>query len=163
MISFDVNIALNGSRDYGTTVFPTAFQPGCNAYDRLADGTGAATFSGNATDGSGVFANLRFSPLEGSGVASPFPVAAYQNITNQPIFANGSTCDQQTRLFNSTINQGEFAPVPVRGSIVSNLSPFDYSAGVDGVFGLLVNTPFVEKNNLDCQTLKGFTSSGSGD
>lgn len=154
MISSDVEIAITGSRDYGTTVFPSSFQPGCNAYGRLPNGT--TTFSGNATDGSGVHATLQFSPLD-PGTANPFPIAAYQNMTNQPIFGNGTTCDQQVRLFNSTINQGQFAPVPVRGSIVSNLAPFDYSAGVNGVFGLLVDTPFVEFNGLDCQNLKGYT------
>lgn len=160
MISFDVDIAISGSRDYGITVLPTSFQPGCNAYGRLANGS--TTFSANATDGSGVHATLQFSPLA-AGVVNPFPVAAYQNMTNQPIFGNGSTCDSQVRLFNSTINQGEFAPVPVVGSVVSNLPPFDYSVGVDGVFGLLVDTPFVEFNYLDCQTLKGYTATGSGD
>lgn len=152
MISATMEIAINGSRDYGTTVYPAVFEPSCDAYSRLPNGT--TTFTGKSTDNS-VHATLQFSPLD-ANVANPFPVEVYQNITNQPIFGNGTTCDRQIRLFNSTINQGDFAPVPVKGTIVSNIPPLDASAGVD-VFGMLVDTPFIESNYLDCQSLKGYS------
>ncbi|KAJ4425232.1 hypothetical protein N0V82_000042 [Gnomoniopsis sp. IMI 355080] len=152
MISSTMEIAINGSRDYGTTVYPSSFEPGCDAYSRLPNGT--TTFTGTATDNS-VHATLQFSPLD-QACSNPFPVTFYQNITNQPIFGNGSDCDQQIRLFNSTINQGDFAPVPVKGTIFSNIPPVDASAGVD-VFGMLVDTPFIEYNHVDCQSLKGYS------
>lgn len=159
MISSSVDVAINGSRDYGTTVYPTTFKPSCDAYSRLPNGT--TTFAGTATDGS-VYAALQFAPLELCDT-NPFPVDFYQNITNQPIFVNGTSCDRQIRLFNSTINQGEFAPMPVKGTVSSNVPPLDASAGVFDVFGLLVDTPFIEYNHLDCQSLKGYSGTGSGD
>lgn len=161
MISSTVPIAIAGSEEYGTTVHPSAFQPGCDAYARSAAGA-ALTLEANALDGSAVHFAMAFSPLQAGVDANPFPVGFYQNVTNQPIFANGVQCDRQVRLFNSTLNQGEFAPVPVKGRIVSNLSPMDFSAGLDGVFGMLVDTPFVEFNGLECQSLKGYSETGSG-
>lgn len=158
MISSDNDAALSGSRDYGTNVFASTFDPGCDAYGRLANGS--SYFKGNATDNSGVYATLEFSPLE-QGVANPFPMEFYQNITNQPIFANGSQCDRQVRMFNSTLNTGVFAPVPVKGTIFSNLPPLDASAGVQDVFGMLVDTPFAEYNGLSCESLKGYSISSA--
>lgn len=160
MISATNEVAINGSRDYGTTVSAATFEPSYEAYARMTNSS--VYLSARATDGSGTFARLDFSPLE-AGVASPFPTTFYQNITNQPIFANGTKCDNQIRLFNSTLNEGEFAPVPVKGTISSNISPLDVSYGLGGVFGLLIDTPFIEYNNLDCPSLKGYTSTGSGD
>lgn len=160
MISASVQVAIEGSQAYGTTVSASAFEPNCEAYARSANGS--ATFTANATDGSGTFAMLDFSPL-GAGVANPFPAEFYQNITNQPIFANGTQCDRQIRLFNSTLNQGQYAPVPVQGTITSNISPLDASQGMAGVFGMLIDTPFIEYNGLECQTLKGYSGTGSGD
>lgn len=160
MISADNQIAINGSREYGTVVGATSFAPSCEAYTRQADGT--LSFTGNATDASAMFLSMQFSALT-DPASNPFPLAFYQNITNQPIFADGAKCDRQVRLFNSTINQGAFAPVPVRGSIASNVPPMDASAGVQDVFGMLIDTPFVEYNGLDCQTLKGYSGTGPGD
>ncbi|KUI52564.1 hypothetical protein VP1G_00033 [Cytospora mali] len=160
MISADHQIAINGSRDYGTTVYATNFEPGCDAYGHLR---GRSTyFRGTATDDSGIYADLDFAPLD-QGIYSPFPVEFYQNITNQPIFGDGTQCDSQVRLFNSSINQGEFAPVPVKGTIFSNLEPLGAMEGLGDVFGLLIDTPFVEYNGLDCASLKGYQGTGSGD
>lgn len=160
MISNTNEIAIEGSKTYGTVVSAAAFEPSCEAYERAANGS--VTFSANATDGSNTFAVLNFAPL-GAGVANPFPVELYQNITNQPIFANGTQCDRQIRLFNSTLNQGQYAPVPVQGTIFSNISPLDASQGMTDVFGMLIDTPFIEYNGLDCQSLQGYSGTGSGD
>lgn len=102
----------------------------------------------------------------------PYPLDFYKNVTNQPIFGNGSLCDLQVRLFNSTINQGVYAPIPVKGKIYSNLPPLNQSI-IDGnidddkaqeaVFGILVDSPFIEYTGLDCQTLAGYSGTGSGD
>lgn len=163
MISNNVEVAIEGSRDYGTKVSAASFEPNCEAY--ASSGNGSVTFSANATDGSGTFAMLNFSPLGADGCTdtNPFPVGFYQNITNQPIFANGTQCDRQIRLFNSTLNQGQYAPVPVKGTISSNISPLDASQGLADVFGMLIDTPFIEYNGLDCQTLKGYSGTGPGD
>lgn len=158
MISASNAMAVNGSRDYGTDVFPASFEPGCQALGRAADGS--AFFRGNATDGSGTYAAVDIRPLDpGAGDGSPFPLAFYQNVTNQPIFANGTHCDNQIRLFNSTLNQ----PQMVRVSLFSNVPPLDAGAGVQDMFGMTIDTPFVEYNGLDCATLKGYSGTGPGD
>ncbi|KAF3771070.1 hypothetical protein M406DRAFT_320628 [Cryphonectria parasitica EP155] len=160
MISADNEIAVNGSRAYGTIVFPATFDPACDAYGSKANGS--VYFTGNATDSSGIYASLEFSALA-QDTASPYPTTFFQNVTNQPIFGNGSLCDSQVRLFNSTLSQGQFAPVPVKGTIFSNLPPLDASAGVGDVFGVLIDTPFIEYNGLDCPSLQGYSGTGSGD
>lgn len=160
MISDHNQIAIDGSRGYGTTVYAADFTPGCDAYGRVGKNT--TYFRGKATDGSGIYTTLRFSPL-GQGASSPFPVDFYQNITNQPIFGNGTLCDRQIRLFNSTVNQGEYAPVPVKGTVFSNLEPLGEIERVGDVFGMLIDTPFIEYNGLDCASLKGYQGTGSGD
>lgn len=168
MISHTNDIAIEGSKTYGTAVSAAAFSPNCEAYERAADDDGGAAvaLAANATDGSDTFVRLRFAPLDAA--ANPFPLALYQNITNQPIFANGTQCDRQIRLFNSTLNQGAFAPVPVRGSIATNLAPLDTTTNqglllTDDVFGMLIDTPFIEYNGLDCQSLQGYSGTGPGD
>ncbi|KAI3391916.1 hypothetical protein diail_6618 [Diaporthe ilicicola] len=160
MISGDNQMAIDGSRAYGTVVYPAKFEPGCDAYGRLP--SGSTYFKGQATDGSGKYTMLEFSALD-QGESNPFPVEVYQNITNQPIFANGTQCDRQVRLFNSTINEGQWAPVPVKGTVFSNLEPMSDMEGLGEVFGMLVDTPFLEFNGLDCTTLKGYSGTGPGD
>lgn len=163
MISADHEIAINGSRDYGTTVYATEFNPGCVAYERvLRGGSSTYHFRGASTDSSGVYANLEFAPLAW-GTHNPFPVEFYQNVTNQPIFGDGTRCDRQIRLFNSTLNQGEYAPVLVKGTVKSNLEPLGGMEGLGEVFGMLIDTPFIEYNGLDCESLKGYQGTGSGD
>ncbi|KAH8772535.1 hypothetical protein F5883DRAFT_414427 [Diaporthe sp. PMI_573] len=161
MISDDNQIAINGSRDYGTIVHPTKFEPGCEAYGRLPDGS--TYFKGHATDGSDKYVMLEFSSLA-EGEVNPYPIEVYQNLTNQPIFANGTQCDRMVRLFNTTISQGQWAPVPVKGSVFSNLEPMeDLTDGLGEVFGVLIDTPFIEFNGQDCTTLKGYSGTGPGD
>lgn len=175
MISSTVDVAIQGSRAYGTNVSAASFDPNCEAYAHASSSPSspsssssssdsAISFSANATDGSNTFAALHFAPLA-AGESNPFPVSFYQNVTNQPIFANGTQCDNMIRLFNSTLNQGVYAPLPVKGSISSNLAPMmDASlTGLTDVFGLLIDTPFIEHNGLDCQSLKGYAGTGSGD
>ncbi|KAI7777257.1 hypothetical protein LA080_003846 [Diaporthe eres] len=160
MISADNEIAINGSRDYGTIVHPTKFEPGCDAYGRLP--SGSTYFKGQAADDSAKYVMLEFSELDG-GETNPFPIEVYQNITNQPIFANGTQCDRMVRLFNSTINEGRWAPVPVKGTVFSNLEPMEDTEGLGEVYGVLVDTPFIEYNMQDCASLKGYSGTGPGD
>jgi hypothetical protein len=163
MISDDNLVAVNGSRDYGTIVHPTKFEPGCEAYGRLPGGS--TYFKGHATDGSDKYVMLEFAQLA-PGEANPYPVEVYQNLTNQPIFANGTQCDRMVRLFNTTISQGQWAPVPVKGTIFSNLEPMVedmMDGGLGEVFGLLIDTPFIEFNMQDCASLKGYSGTGPGD
>jgi len=83
-------------------------------------------------------------------------LSSYANISNQPIFGNGSTCDQQTTLFNTTLSTGKNAPVGVHGSVSIAKPYLDPSRDTffDHVFGVKVDIAFIENNYLDCDTLK---------
>ncbi|POS78829.1 hypothetical protein DHEL01_v202788 [Diaporthe helianthi] len=161
MISDDSPIAINGSRVYGTIVHPAKFEPPCDAYARLP--SGSTYFKGRATDGSDKYASLEFSALC-QGDVNPYPIEVYQNLTNQPIFADGKVCDRMVRLFNTTLSQGQWAPVPVKGTVLSNLEPMgELGEGLGEVFGVLVDTPFIEFVEQDCASLKGYSGTGPGD
>jgi len=85
---------------------------------------------------------------------------SYANISNQPIFGNGSTCDQQITLFNTTLSTGQNAPIGVQGS-VSIAKPYldpNRDNFFDNVFGVKVDIAFIENNYLDCNTLKDLPS-----
>lgn len=81
-------------------------------------------------------------------------------MTNQPTFANGSTCDNMIRLFNLSMSTGAYEPVPVRGSVRANIAPFQSEGEWTGVYGVQVATPFIENNYLDCRAMQGYAGTG---
>ena len=149
--------ALDGSRAYGADAEPAVFDPPCDAY-RAAHGpspSGATYFRGRGTNDSSAFAELEFYPV-GRHDSGVIPVSFFKNVTNQPSFGNGSTCDQQIRLFGTALSQGRFAPAPVVGKVLSDLPPLRGRQGLGEVYGVQVATPFIENNYLDCQSLEGY-------
>lgn len=92
---------------------------------------------------------------------NPYPLELFKNITNQPTFANATTCDNMIRLFNTSMSIGEHAPAPVRGRIRANAFPFpgEEKKWAD-VYGVQIATPFIENNYLDCRTMKGYDGTG---
>lgn len=157
LITADHMIALQGSRDYGTVVSPAEWDPPCDAYRALPNGN---NFFRGKSRNSGEFVEVEMARL--SDVAlNPYPLDFFKNITNQPTFANASTCDNMIRWFNTSMSVGEFAPRPVLGRIRANAFPYE---GVEkewtDVFGVQVATPFIENNYLDCQTMKGYVGTG---
>jgi hypothetical protein len=86
----------------------------------------------------------------------PFPLSFLVNITNQPIFVNGSTCDQMIRLFNTTLGSAPFAPVPVKGRVRSNIGPFEAPTDFTDVYGFQIATAFVENNYQPCENFRGY-------
>jgi len=92
---------------------------------------------------------------------NPYPLELFKNITNQPTFANATTCDNMIRLFNTSMSIGEHSPAPVRGKIRANAFPFpgEEKKWVD-VYGVQIATPFIENNYLDCRTMKGYDGTG---
>jgi hypothetical protein len=151
MISADNLVAIEGSEAYGTKVHPSYFEPPCDAYGSLPDG--ATYFNGSSADSKFVSFLMRR-----VNVGKPFPyhISLFNNITNQPSFANGSSCDQQIRLFNTSLTQAPFQPVPVRGTVHSNLGPFKYNTNFSNVAGFQVSTAFIENNYLPCEMFRGY-------
>jgi len=92
---------------------------------------------------------------------NPYPLELFKNITNQPTFANASTCDNMIRWFNTSMSVGEFAPAPVLGRIRANAFPYEGTEKEwTAVYGVQVATPFIENNYLDCRTMAGYVGTG---
>lgn len=148
-------MAVAGSRAYGTIVHPAAFDPPCDAYATAAKPSSAAYLVGasipapESVGGVPSFMRLSFSPLPASS-SSPYPLDFYRTLLKQPLFADGSTCDSQTRFFDTPLSTGAFAPVDVVGKVMSNIGPFTGPTNFHGVHGVRVTTPFIENNYLAC-------------
>ncbi|KAH6691412.1 hypothetical protein F5X68DRAFT_252378 [Plectosphaerella plurivora] len=142
--------AISGSREYGTVVYPSTFEPECNAYARDGDGTYFRAQSDLAHIALSYTASQ--SPSCGKGV---IPIDFFKNVTNQPIFVNGSSCCDHTRIYDTPLSLGQHAPVRIQASIEAKLGPFGTPTKFDGVQGIQVMAPFIENNYVSCESLKG--------
>jgi hypothetical protein len=158
MITAGHDIAIGGSRAYGTEVTPAEFAPECDAYDRRADGT-TMFQTMSETLSQDKYALLEFQKMD-PNTENPYSMDLFKNITNQPTFANGSTCDNMIRLFNTDMSTGVYEPVQVWGTVVTNLAPWNEKVTWKGVYGVQIATPFIENNYLDCRTMQGYTGIG---
>ncbi|KAF9874889.1 hypothetical protein CkaCkLH20_07583 [Colletotrichum karsti] len=150
LISASNPAAVTGSQAYGTEVHAATFGPECNAYGALPQG--GTYFNGSA---GGNYMSLEMQRAS-ADQPIPYTLSMFDSIINQPIFANGSACDQQIRLFNTSLTQGAFEPVPVRGTVKSNLGPFRTDAAFPDAVGFQAATPFIENNYLPCDMFRGY-------
>ncbi|RYO95698.1 hypothetical protein DL766_004938 [Monosporascus sp. MC13-8B] len=158
LITAGNEVAITGSEGFGITVYPGVFDPPCNAYGH-ADG-------GASSDGATYFhaashevALDRFVDLEMAPAADgdPYGLEFLKNITNQPVFANPSICDNYQRLFNTSLTLPPNEPVPVRGSVRALIEPFQVAQSWEDVFGWQLSTGFLEPPVGDsCESLKGY-------
>lgn len=143
---------------YGTRVSPAEFEPLCDAYQSLPGG--ATYFRAKSM---GEYAEVEVSKLSRSA-ARPYSIEVFKNITNQPTFANGSTCDNMIRLFDSSMSSGAYEPVFVKGRVSANIAPLEGAAEWSDVYGVQIATPFIENNYLDCRAMQGYAGTpGLGD
>ncbi len=157
LITADHTIAVQGSRDYGTVVSPAEWDPPCDAYRALPNGN---TFFKGKSISSAEFIEVEMSRLQDLAL-NPYPLELFKNITNQPTFANASTCDNMIRWFNTTMSISEYAPRPILARIRANAFPYEGTEQEwTGVYGVQVATPFIENNYLDCRTMKGYAGTG---
>lgn len=154
LITADHEIALQGSMAYGTKVSPAEFEPLCDAYQSLPGG--ATYFKARSM---GEYAEVEVAKLSRSAT-SPYSIEMFKNITNQPTFANGSTCDNMVRLFDSSMSRGVYEPVFVKGRVGANIAPLEEAVEWSDVYGVQIATPFIENNYLDCWTMQGYTGKG---
>ncbi|KXJ93482.1 hypothetical protein Micbo1qcDRAFT_174537 [Microdochium bolleyi] len=198
--------AIKGTEDFGVTVYPAAFDPPCNAYRASerepglvtsrawASSKGTGNNTSPATDahqtGNGKCGGDHLSRPWQNAERSlyfetrptlhdnemPYPLRFLVNITNQPVFANPSICDNYKRLFNTTLTMDPAnAPVSVRGDVVGNVEPFftpPAATGLpplhhkkwSGVYGWRLSTGFLEPPVPGtCDKLKGYEGTGPGD
>jgi hypothetical protein len=146
-------IALKGAADYGTNVFPATFEPECNAYRAVpnAEKPGTTHFSARSLDSTASLTTL-FAPTE----ESPFPLSFFKNFTNQPTFADGKTCDNMIRLFNTSLTTAPNGIERVKGTVRANILPFGGEREWSNVHGLRMDTAFIENNYLDCEGFRGY-------
>jgi hypothetical protein len=157
LISAQNDIALEGSRAYGTLVSPAEYEPLCDAYRHSPDGT--TYFKGSSLTSPDFF-ELEMTRLP-HDLSSPYHLELFKNITNQPTFANATSCDNMIRLYNTTMSTGGLTPVPVRGRVRARAFPFQEGEKEwTDVYGVQVATPFIENNYLDCRTMRGYSGTG---
>ncbi|KAK4105152.1 hypothetical protein N658DRAFT_419242 [Parathielavia hyrcaniae] len=157
LITATNDVAIDGSSAYGTAVSPGEFEPLCDAYRWLSKNT---TYFRGSSISSSEFVELEMRRLPHPAL-NPYPLQLFKNITNQPTFANATSCDNMIRLFNTTMSVGEHAPVSVRGSVKARVFPFQGGEQEwTDVYGVQVATPFIENNYLDCRTLRGYSGTG---
>ena len=88
---------------------------------------------------------------------------SYVNVTNQPTFKDGLSCDNQLDLFNSTLSTGKNAPVGIRGEVMIKAPYIPSTTTFRDLHGIKVDIAFIENNVVPCSSLKGYSGTGPGD
>jgi hypothetical protein len=141
-------IAIKGSMDYGTQVFPATFDPPCDAYRAVPGAEGTTTFSAESIDAR---VHTQFTP---AATDMTFPLEIFKNVTNQPTFADGKTCDNMIRLFDTKVTVDIES---VRGDVKATLPPFTTKEAIwSDVYGIRLDTAFIENNYLPCENFRGY-------
>lgn len=141
-------IALKGARDYGTNTFPAVFDPPCDAY-RATDKDGETKFEAGSDQSS---ISTVFEPSREWRYSLDF----FRNVTNQPTFADGKTCDNMIRLFNTSVTT---SIETVRGSVRAQIPPFTEERVWEGAEGIRLDSAFIENNYLPCESFRGYGAS----
>lgn len=155
-MSADNDIAIKGAMDYGTNVFASSFDPPCDAYRAVRTSSkyqSTTLFRAKSSGHRTASVSTQFSRASGS----PFPLAFYKNITNQVMFANGKTCDNMIRLFNTSVTTSPNRIDTVKGTVKARIPPFTQEHEWKDVYGLRLNTAFIENNYLPCENFRGYS------
>ncbi|KAJ4298870.1 hypothetical protein N0V90_004113 [Kalmusia sp. IMI 367209] len=147
-------IALKGAADYGTNTLPASFEPGCDAYRAVpkAKKPGTTYFSARSLNSAESLTAL-FSSTEDE----LFPLDFFKNFTNQPTFADGKTCDNMIRLFNTSLTTAPNGIERVKGTVRATIHPFNGEHEWSNVYGLRMDTAFIENNYLNCEDFRGYS------
>jgi hypothetical protein len=147
-------IALKGAADYGTNTFPAFFEPSCDAYSAVPDAKepGTTHFSARSSEAGAASITTQFSLT----TEESFPLSFFKNVTNQPTFADGKTCDNMIRLFDTNVTTSPNTIETVKGTVKANLHPFTSEQEWENVYGLRMDTSFIENNYLPCENFGGY-------
>lgn len=145
-------IALKGAMDYGTNVFPAAFDPPCDGYRAHAKDPRTTFFSAKSSDDNSASVTTTFS----STAEETYPFAFFKNVTNQPTFADGKTCDNMIRLFNTSVTDAPNRIESVKGTVKAKIFPLTMEHEWKSVYGLRMDTAFIENNYLPCEDFRGY-------
>ncbi|KAL8419345.1 hypothetical protein RB594_002535 [Gaeumannomyces avenae] len=155
-------IAVSGSADYGAKAHPATFDPECDGYKASPDSSSTTTTFAASAPATGASFSLSVSPDAYGDAPFGLPVAFFVNATNQPTFANGTTCSNMIRMFDQSLfADGRGAdPRPVAGTITAagmgpGLLSWSEADAPRQAFGIQVATPFAENNYIPCHDLQG--------
>jgi hypothetical protein len=149
----DHEIALKGAGDYGTNIFPATFEPACDAYKAVPNAkTPRTTYFRASSVGGDESLSTLFSPTK----VEAFPLAFFKNATNQPTFADGKTCDNMIRLFDTSLSTTPNRIERIVGTVRANIHPFGREQEWREVHGLRLDSAFIENNYLDCEIFRGY-------
>ena len=88
----------------------------------------------------------------------------FKNITNQPLFGDGlPLCDNYITLFNTSVTEGRYAPVPMEGTVSVRPPFYPAETTFEGVYGYRMANAFIERNGVPCEELRGYHGTGAGD
>ena len=93
---------------------------------------------------------------QSTGEEWTFPLEFFKNVTNQPIFADGKTCDNMVRLFNTSVTT---SIETVIGTVRAKIPPFSEEKVWQGVQGIRLDSAFIENNYLPCESFRGYGAS----
>jgi hypothetical protein len=150
-------IAITGAIAYGTNVFASTFDPPCDAYRAAPKSQDQSTTSFAANSFGVLTEPASVSTLFSASLDAPFPLAFFKNVTNQPIFANGKTCDNMIRLFNTSLTTVPNRIENVKGTVRARIPPFDGEHEWNDVYGLRFDSAFIENNYLPCEDFRGYS------
>jgi hypothetical protein len=88
---------------------------------------------------------------------SPFPLSFFKNVTNQVTFADGKTCDNMIRLFNTSLTTAPNRIESVKGTVRARIPPFAEDQEWNDVYGVRMDTAFIENNYLPCEDFRGYS------
>lgn len=153
LISAGATLPTSGARAYGDCVYQTLFDPACDAYGAISGGGTAVNATSN--DGSGAFFESNWRDTAWSSEWEQL-LAFFVNVTNQPSFGNASMCDNQIRLFSTPGSPGVYAARPIVGEVLFYSPLLSLNVTECEVKGVQVGTPFIENNEVSCDSLKGY-------
>lgn len=155
-MSADNPVALKGAADYGTNTFPATFDPACDAYKAVPDAKepGTTSFDAKSIKAGDACIDTRFSLT----AEAMYPLDFFVNITNQVMFADGKSCDNMIRLFNTSLTTSPNTVENVKGTVRAKILPFDTEHVWEDVRGIRLDTAFIENNYLPCENFRGYGS-----
>ncbi|KAL8671274.1 MAG: hypothetical protein Q9168_004228 [Polycauliona sp. 1 TL-2023] len=168
-------VAVNGSQAYGYTVLPGYFDPPDAPYRFTSSKTKTrllevysqtpAIPTPHGTTGGRIFGKLTGSTQFRPSASSPsaIPIAFYKNVTNQIQFGNYSICDRMSSYWNTSVTMGMYEPEAVVGDVLLSPPMVPRTKVFRDVQGIRATRAFLEVNYLDCEGLKGYAGTGSGD
>jgi hypothetical protein len=149
-------LAVKGARDYGTNVFESLFDPPCDAYKAGPDSSTSFYSKSVNLSSTPVHVDTKFQPTQEDAA---YPLAFFKNVTNQIMFADGRSCDNMIRLFNTELSTAPNEIQSVRGSVKAQFPPFAGEQEWKDVYGLRFDSAFIENNYLPCESFRGYSGS----